>query len=153
MESCRSNLLSQGYVDPQSLQKATDLLKQNESAFTFFCMHYPLLNRRGELYGPQTRAIKNAESVLDWLKEQQGMQAYLHGHEHHGYQTTLQLKDGSMPSINPGSSGYAHDPVKDRRAHLALYNIEGSEMTSIERYRYNDGQFEAEPGGAFATKR
>ena len=32
------------------------------------CMHYPLLNRRGGTYGPATRALSNAEEVLEWLK-------------------------------------------------------------------------------------
>ena len=153
VESCRSSLLSQGYVAPESLRKATQLLQQNNRPFTFFCMHYPLLDRRGNLYGPKTRAIKNAPEVLDWLKHQTGMHIYLHGHEHHGYRTELQLKDTTIPSINPGSSGYAHDPVKDRRAHMALYNIDGSSISSIERFRYNEGSFEDEPNGPFSTGR
>lgn len=153
VESCQSNLLSQGFVQPESLEKATKLLAENSAQFTFFCMHYPLLDRRGNLYGPKTRAIANAEDVIDWLQNQSGMNAYLHGHEHHGYQTVLQLKDTTIPSINPGSSGYAHDTKKDRRAHLTRYSITGSSLHTIERFRYNDGHFEAEPGGAFQSKR
>jgi len=116
-------------------------------------MHYPLLNRRAELYGPKTRAIKNAGTVLDWLKEQDRLHVFLHGHEHHGYQTQLQTKNGSIPSIDPGSSGYAFDPEKDRRAHVALYTIEGSNISSIERRRFVDGRFEVEENGAFSSKR
>lgn len=153
VESCRANLLSQGYVAPTSLQKATQLLKEQTADFVFFCMHYPLLGRRGETYGPSTRAIKNATTVLDWLKETDGIHAFLHGHEHHGYQTKLTIKTGTIPSINPGAGGYAMDTKRDRRAHVALYTVKGSSLENIERRRFVDGQFEEEPNGAFATKR
>lgn len=153
VESCRANLLSQGYVAPESLKKATQLLEKQSADFVFFCMHYPILGRRGEVYGPSTRAIKNASIVLNWLKETEGIHAYLHGHEHHGYRVELEIKTGKIPSINPGAGGYAVDPQRDRRAHVALYTVEGSSITHIERRRFMKGQFEEEPEGAFATGR
>jgi predicted phosphodiesterase len=153
VESCHSNLLSQGYVNPDSLKKASELLNNNTTMFTFFCMHYPLLDRNGDLYGPKTRAIKNAPLVLKWLQNQSGLNAFLHGHEHHGYKTTLQLKDTTIPSINPGSSGYAQDTKRDRTAHLARYTIKDQEISNLERFRFNNSDFEPEPGGAFQSKR
>jgi 3',5'-cyclic AMP phosphodiesterase CpdA len=153
VESCRANLLSQGFVAPSSLEKATQLLENQTAEFVFFCMHYPILGRKGEVYGPTTRAIKNIPDVLAWLKKTEGVHAFLHGHEHHGYQTELELRTGKIPSINPGSGGYAVDVKKDRRAHVALYTVEGSSISHIERRRFLDGIFVEEPNGAFATGR
>ena len=153
VESCRANLLSQGFVAPASLEKATQLLGKQTAEFVFFCMHYPILDRRGEVYGPSTRAIKNVSDVLAWLKKTEGLHAFLHGHEHHGYQTELELQTGTCPSINPGSGGYAVDAQKDRRAHVALYTVEGSSISHIERRAFHNGAFEEELGGAFATGR
>ena len=153
VESCRANLLSQGYVAPESLTKASQLLKDQTAEFVFFCMHYPILGRRGEPYGPNTRAIKNADQVRSWLKETSGIHVFLHGHEHHGYRTELEIKNGKIPSINPGAGGYALDSQRDRRAHVALYSITASSISHIERRRFVDGIFEEEPNGAFSTGR
>ena len=73
--------------------------------------------------------------------------------EHHGYQVNLEIKTGKIPSINPGAGGYAVDSERDRRAHVALYTIEKDSISHIERRRFVKGQFEEEPGGAFATGR
>lgn len=154
VESCRPTLLSNGYVDPTRLQKASTLLAKSKSSFIFMCMHYPLLNRRGETYGPATRAISNAQEVLDWMKGETKISAYLHGHEHHGYQTTLTIKNGTIPSINPGVSGYNIDLKKQRFPHVACYTVEGAQLKDIERWQLKDLNegYKAEPSPAFSSK-
>ncbi len=154
VESCRPTLLSNGYVDPTRLQKASTLLAESKSSFIFMCMHYPLLNRRGELYGPSTRAISNAQEVLDWMKGETKISAYLHGHEHHGYQTTLPIKNGTIPSINPGVSGYNIDLKKQRFPHVACYTVDDGHLTDIERWQLKDLNegYKAEPSPAFSSK-
>lgn len=138
IESCRPTLLSSGYVDPARLKKASELLKNSHASFIFFCMHYPLLNRRGEPYGPATRALSNGAEVLEWLKGETKISAYLHGHEHHGYQTEIQIKNGTIPSINPGVSGYNIDLNSKRFPHVACYTVEDGSLTDIERWQLMD---------------
>ena len=138
IESCRPTLLSSGYVNPARLKKASELLKNSHASFIFFCMHYPLLNRRGEPYGPATRALSNGAEVLEWLKGETKISAYLHGHEHHGYQTEIQIKNGTIPSINPGVSGYNIDLKSKRFPHVACYTVEDGSLTDIERWQLMD---------------
>jgi 3',5'-cyclic AMP phosphodiesterase CpdA len=154
VESCRPTLLSNGYVRPESLKKASQLLESATAPFIFFCMHYPLLNRRGELYGPSTRNIANTQEVLNWLKEQRKLSAFLHGHEHHGYTTPLQTASGEIPSINPGVSGYAIDVKQQRFPHVACYEVVDGALTNIQRYSLQDMNtgYQAEPGEAFSTR-
>jgi len=154
VESCRPTLLSSGYVDPKRLTQASELLNESTASFHFMCMHYPLLNRRGGTYGPSTRALSNAAEVLEWLKSEDKLSAYLHGHEHHGYMVDLETKDGVIPSINPGVSGYNIDLKKKRFPHVACYTVNGSALEKIERWQLmdiNDG-YQLEEGEAFSTR-
>ncbi len=153
IESCRPTLLSSGYVQPSSLLKATELLKQANASFIFFCMHYPLLNRHGEPYGPSTRALSNASDVMKWLSQQTKLSAYLHGHEHHGYSVDLPTHSSPIPSINPGVSGYTIDTKKQRYPHVALYEVLNGALNNIERYslqELNRG-YVLEPAPAFSS--
>lgn len=154
IESCRPTLLSSGYVEPSRLQKASKLLQNTEASFIFFCMHYPLLNRRGELYGPATRALSNGTEVLEWLKGETKISAYLHGHEHHGYQTEITIKNGTIPSINPGVSGYNIDLKKKRFPHVACYTVEDGALTDIERWQLMglDVEYTLEQRPAFSSR-
>ena len=152
VESCQPSLLSQGFVDPENLKKANELLTHKYEPFIFFCMHYPLLNRHGEPYGPQTRAIKNAPIVLDWLKTQSKIHAYLHGHEHHGYRTEISIQDATIPSLNPGVSGYAIDAKRQRFPHVGLYTVHQGRLVNVERFCLKGEVFEKEPHPAFSSK-
>ena len=154
VESCRPTLLSSGYVEPKRLTKASELLKKSTAKFHFMCMHYPLLNRRGGTYGPATRALSNADEVLEWLQGEDKLSAYLHGHEHHGYMVDLQTKSGPVPSINPGVSGYNIDLKKRRFPHVACYTVNGPSLEKIERWQLmdmNDG-YQLEKGEAFSSR-
>ena len=61
--------------------------------------------------------------------------------------------NGPVEILNPGSSGYAHLPEKDRTAHLCFYTVEDGQLSQVERLTYDGTAFVPEPGGAFATGR
>ncbi len=149
IETCRSSLLSSGYCPPAQLRSAAGLLRTARDCFVFLCQHYPLRDRRGDAYGPSTRALANAAQVEAWIREVGGIGAILHGHEHHGFQAAL----NGIPILNPGASGYAFLPDHDRTAHLNIYEVDGDGIHSIERLRYDGTRFAPEPGGAYATGR
>jgi 3',5'-cyclic AMP phosphodiesterase CpdA len=151
LETCRPHLLSSGHTPPDQLEQATALLTENDAPFTFLAMHYPLRDRRGAPYGPFTRALSNAAEVEAWLARTSGVQAVLHGHEHHGYRTELPTADGPVPSLNPGSSGYAHQPERGRRAHINVYDIDGDRLVDVTRLAYTPEGFRPEPGGAYTS--
>jgi 3',5'-cyclic AMP phosphodiesterase CpdA len=153
LETCRAHPLSSGYTPPDQLPLLGKLLDNAGEAFTFLCIHYPLRGRRGEPYGPSTRALANAAQVEAFLAQQRNIGAILHGHEHHGFRTELATGDGPVPVLDPGASGYAHLPDVDRRAHLNIYTVQDRRLQEVRRLRYADGRFEEEPGGAYATGR
>ena len=140
IETCRVDWLSRGWVDPEKLKQAQKLLEESDASFTIMCIHYPILNRRGEPYGPAQRAIRNANIFQEWLKNAP-IDMILHGHEHHGYQVDVQTAKGMIPSINPGSSGYARDEQRDRRAHFAMYTIEQNQLHTVERFAEREEGF------------
>lgn len=152
IESCQPSLLSQGYVEPSYLEKASMLLDNATASFVFLCMHYPLLGRRGEKYGPSTRALRNADMVLEWLSKQSKIHAYLHGHEHHGYQTSIPTAIGNIPSINPGVSGYKPDNNQQRYPHFCVYTVENGKLLDIDRYRFRDDEYQLEDKPSFSSK-
>ena len=80
--------------------------------------------------------------------------AILHGHEHHGYETALTDGSRSIRILNPGASGYAWTPELDRTAHFNVYTLKEGGL-EVDRYRYDGdkGAFLPEPGGAYATGR
>ena len=153
LETCRAHPLSSGYTPPAQLDRARALLDEAGDRFVFLCLHYPLRGRRGEPYGPATRALANAAAVEGMLARTAGVDAVLHGHEHHGFRTTVPTLDGEVPILNPGASGYAHLPDMDRTAHLNVYTVDDGALTEVRRLRYQAGRFEEEPGGAYATGR
>ncbi len=153
LETCRAHPLSSGVTPPEQLPRASALLEQARDSFTFLCIHYPLRDRRGEPYGPSTRALSNADEVEAWLASTDGVQAVLHGHEHHGFRTEISTAGGRIPILDPGASGYNYLPDKDRTAHLNVYEVDGSGLHGVRRLRYDGSAFIEEPGGAYATGR
>ena len=150
IETCRVDWLSRGWVDPTVLPKAMKLLQNATPKFRFLCIHYPILNRRGEPYGPSQRAIRNGDLLQKWLQDAP-IDMILHGHEHHGYTVPIQTAKGLVPSSNPGSSGYQLDEKRKRRAHFNIYTLHDNNI-STERFAYHKGLFEPELGGAYQTK-
>jgi len=153
LETCRCHPLSSGWTPTEQLDAAKELLHSSEAEYTFLCIHYPLLDRNGMPYGPATRALANAESVREFIRTTPGIDAIVHGHEHHGFRTQIDGPNGPVEILNPGSSGYAHLPEKNRTAHLCFYTVEGGELRAIERLTYDGDSFAPEPGGPFATGR
>lgn len=153
LETCRCHPLSSGFTPEEQLQVAADLLASNDASYTFLCIHYPLLGRRGEPYGPATRALSNGDLVRQFVNETPGIDAIVHGHEHHGFRVQIPGPNHPVEILNPGATGYAHLPNQDRTSHLCFYTIEGGQLTAIERLRFDGEAFQPEPGGAFSTGR
>lgn len=153
LETCRCHPLSSGYTPEEQLDVARELLAQNDAAYTFLCIHYPLVGRRGEAYGPATRALSNADTVREWVASTPGINAIVHGHEHHGFHVQIAGPTHTIDVLDPGASGYAHLPEQDRTAHVCFYRIEKGQLVSIERMRFDGTNFKPEPGGPFSTGR
>jgi len=153
METCRPHPLSAGYTPPAQFAAATDTLADLRDKFVFLCIHYPLLSRHGAPYGPSTRALANGEEFRDFLADTRGIHAVLHGHEHHGFRVDIPTADGPIPILNPGSTGYARIPERDRTAHLNIYEVEDGKLTDVRRLTFDGTSFQPEQGGAYATGR
>jgi len=153
LETCRCHPLSSGVTPTEQLDKAAELLANSRSAFTFLCIHYPLVGRRGEPYGPATRALSNGDRVRDWVAKTPGINAIVHGHEHHGFRTEISGPNGPVTVLNPGASGYAFLPQQDRTSHLCEYTVENGQLMDVHRLRFDGERFNPEPGGAWATGR
>ena len=153
LETCRCHPLSSGYTPDAQLPEAANILDTIDGKFTFLCIHYPLLGRDGQPYGPATRSLSNGDTVRQFVNTTPGISAIVHGHEHHGFQTTIAGPNGPIPILNPGATGYAHLPDQDRTSHLCFYTIEDGQLSKVERLRFDGERFEPEPGGAFSTGR
>lgn len=156
LETSRASLLSSGWTPPEQIARAREILAAlpaRGGPFVFLALHYPLRGRRGEPYGPWTRALSNASEVEALLAETDRVDAVLHGHEHHGFRTTIQTAAGPIPILNPGASGYALLPELGRTAHLNVYEVDRSGIQDIRRLRWDGVVFADEPGGPYATGR
>lgn len=154
VETCRAHPLSSGFTEPSQLVAASALLREAGPGFVFLALHYPLRDRRGGPYGPWTRSLSNARAVEAWITSEPRIGAILHGHEHHGFTTLLDCGEGrQVPIYDPGASGYAPDPVRDRTAHLNIYEVDARGIHGLRRLRFADGAFTPEPGGPYATGR
>jgi 3',5'-cyclic AMP phosphodiesterase CpdA len=153
LETCRLDTLSRGITTPEQLAQAEALLEEAGDRFVFLCQHYPLRGRRGEPYGPATRALRNADLVEGLLARTDRIGAILHGHEHHGFRVDIPTAGGPRPILNPGAAGYAWLPEQDRTAHLNIYEVSREGLHDVRRLRYDGSGFVEEPGGAYATGR
>ncbi len=153
LETCRCHPLSSGWTPEEQVESLHQVLTETEAQFTFLCIHYPLLDRKGEPYGPATRALANGEQVRQAIQTVPGIDAILHGHEHHGFRTQLNGLTGPIEILNPGASGYAYLPHQNRTSHLCVYTVEGTRLANVERFTFDGTQFVPETGGAFATGR
>jgi len=156
VDVCRHRpILSTGEIDAPQLQRLDTLLCNPElkGQFVFLMVHYPLRDRHGQPYGPDTRNIKNAaalEAVL--AKHSDKIGAVLHGHEHHGFRTRMPVADGpDIEILNPGAGGYAHLPDKKRTAHFCIYTVQERGIAQVERFAFDGSDFVPETGGAFAS--
>ncbi len=141
------SLLSKGECSAAQLERLDAVLGEGEGP-AILLLHYPLRNRRGEPYGPWTRNLDQAGAIEAVMAKHPRVVAALHGHEHHGYRTTL---PGGAMSYDPGASGYAYLPDKRRTAHWNLYEVGPAGIDTVHRYAYDGARFTDEPGGAYAT--
>lgn len=111
-------------------------------------LHYPLVDRRGDVYDGSHHGLLNARQVIALLERSpRKPDLILHGHEHHGFRQEV----AGVPIFNCGSSGYAHMPDKRRAAAMCVYHL-GPQL-EVERFLHDGTSFRPEPGGAFATGR
>ncbi len=146
-----SGVLPQGQL--QALEAALrrpDLAERT----VVLAIHYPLFDRMGRLYDNWEHGLQNVNDLVAILSAApRRPDLILHGHEHRGYRSELQLADGvRIPVFNSGSSGYAN-PAKDRGAAVNLYRVEVGKPVEVERYLHGPDGFAPEPGGAYATGR
>ena len=146
VDSARPHWLSRGRVGPTALERLDTLLaRDGEPAVVM--VHYPLRGRSGAPYGPATRNLEDATALEAVLARHPRVVAILHGHEHHGYRTTV----GGVPSYDPGASGYAWMPARRRTAHFNLYDVDETGIVGVERQAWDGTRFAPETGGAYAT--
>jgi len=123
-----------------------------EGRCVFVMLHYPLRDRHGAPYGPRTRNLRGARELeLALAPHARRISAVLHGHEHHGYRTSLEVGGHQLPSLNPGAGGYAHLPGHGRTAHFCVYQIDAGKLQEVERYAFDGQQFLLEAGGPWAS--
>lgn len=143
---------SQGHASNDQLERFSRLLSEGDGPCVVM-LHYPLRGRDGAPYRPFTRNLANAARIESVLASSPRVLAVLHGHEHHGYRTTIPLGTRTIPSFDPGASGYAFLPTLGRTAHFNVYEIDAAGAIEVERHRYDGRRFELEPGGAYASGR
>ena len=153
METCRLHPLSSGWTPPNQFDEASAKLLDLKNKFVFLCIHYPLLGRRGEPYGPSTRALSNGADFREFLAQTHGVNAVLHGHEHHGFTVDIDTADGPVPILNPGATGYARIPDQDRTAHMNIYQVNDGALTDLRRLTFDGQAFRPEQGGPYSTGR
>lgn len=147
----RPDVLSRGFVPRDQVQRLRALLDAaHEPAVVM--IHYPLRGRHGLRYGPTSRALENAAELEDVLLSHARVVAVLHGHEHHGFHTTLP-RDGGEPLhiLDPGASGYAWLPEKGRTAHFNVYDVGERGRLLVDRFAFDGTRFAPEVGGAYAS--
>lgn len=117
------------------------------------CVHYPVVDRHGEVYDNGHHGLINANALIEVLENApKRPDMILHGHEHHGFRASVTLSDTAVPTFDCGSSGYAFMPKKKRAGAMCLYTL-SAEGIGVERFLYDGEGFSAEPGGAYATGR
>lgn len=123
--------------------------------FRVLALHYPLLDRRGEVYDNPQHGLLNARALIALLRSvPHPPHLILHGHEHHGFHVELPLgEDRKADIVDCGSSGYLFMPEKRRAAAMAVYETGPGGAFRIERYLHDGQRFVPEEGGAFATGR
>jgi 3',5'-cyclic AMP phosphodiesterase CpdA len=158
VQVCRPDVLSSGKISTDDLERLDQILSEEkaEGRTAIVAAHYPIRGRDGKPHGPRSRAIVNKEALEAVLsKYSASITAFVHGHEHHGYQTLIPGQDGcDIPSFDPGSSGYAWMPEKRRTAHFNIYEV-SPESIEVKRFTFkgDERSFIPEDGGAYASGR
>lgn len=130
-----------------------------DDQFLALALHYPILDRAGEVYNGWKHGLVNAADLIAVLERtNRRPDLIVHGHIHHGFHVVLPLEKGPVPIYNCGSSGYAWLPKQRRAAAMNLYTVSPTNSASerlegVERFVFDGKEFHSEPGGAYATGR
>lgn len=116
-------------------------------------LHHPLRDRAGAPFPHATRRLRDATEVERIMARRGGVAMVLHGHEHHGFRTTLPSPAGPIPIFNPGAGGRTESPARGQTAHLNLYEVTAAGLLGMERWALDGGRFVPEPGGPYASGR
>jgi len=152
----RPVFLSSGKVPEAQLEALAAALAAPDLADrpVVLALHYPVLDRRGDVYDNVRHGLTNARDLIEVLRKSKKRPiAVVHGHEHHGFRVDLALDEAKVPIFDPGSGGYAYMPERRRAACMNLYEIDGRGALRVERYMYSADGFLPEAGGAYATGR
>jgi len=144
-----------GEIPDEQLSALADALESSDldGKFVLLALHYPVLDRHGEVYDDAHHGLLNARALIDLLGAARTKpHLVIHGHEHHGFRAELTLGEHRLPCIDCGSSGYKHMPDKQRAAAFNLYEISGQRF-EVERYLHDGARFVAEAPTAFASGR
>lgn len=150
IDVCHPDWLSRGWLGAEGIA-ALDAELASGSGPALVALHYPLRGRKGDPYGPGTRACVDAREIEAVLLRHERVRLVVHGHEHHGFRTELSGGGRSIPIVDPGASGYAYLPARGRTAHFCVYELDDDGLRGVERFRFDGEAFVPEPGGAFAT--
>jgi 3',5'-cyclic AMP phosphodiesterase CpdA len=151
----RPHLLASGELPSAQLDALDAALRGvADDRRLLLALHYPVVDRRGAPYDGLEHGLRNARALLDVLRAcPRKPEAILHGHVHHGYRSEVDLGGVTVPTLNPGSGGYAWLPESNRAAAFSVYTLEPGAPIQVDRLRYDGARFSPEPGGAYATGR
>jgi 3',5'-cyclic AMP phosphodiesterase CpdA len=151
----RPHLTASGVLpDAQLRALPAALAEVPPEQFLVLALHYPVLDRRGEVYDGGWHGLRNARALISLLEASpRRPDLIVHGHLHHGFRATLSLGGGAVPILNPGAGGYAWLPEQDRAACFNVYEVRAGELASVQRHRFGPDGFAPEHGGAYASGR
>jgi 3',5'-cyclic AMP phosphodiesterase CpdA len=152
VDVCHPDWLSRGWLGAAGLEALEAALAGGDRP-ALVALHYPLRNRRGERYGPATRACIDAEAIEAACVRHARVRFVCHGHEHHGFRTVAPRAGDDLPILDPGAGGYAFLPERGRTAHFAVYTLDATGLVDVARHAFDGASFVPEAGGAFASGR
>ncbi|MFH1467250.1 MAG: metallophosphoesterase [Pseudomonadota bacterium] len=148
-------LLATGVVPAAQLSALEAMLgsQELEGRAVVVLLHHPLRDRDGAPYRDGARKLLNAAELERVLAARSGLTMILHGHEHHGFATTMPAPAGPIPIFDPGAGGRTEAPGHAQTAHFNLYEVSRAGLLGVERWALRGGRFAPEPGGPYATGR
>lgn len=145
LDASRPSVASAGKVPKDQLRQLGALLGDGtlRDRFIVLGLHYPLMDRDGRPNTNPFDGLLNADAVIEVLaRAPLRPHLILHGHVHEPCNTALRLPDGaSIPSINCGASGQAHQPQRGRTAAMAVYEVQGTHLHAMRRYLFDGERF------------
>lgn len=145
LNPCRPHWSASGFVPDGQLNELVEQLNDPtlRERFVILAMHYPIVDKRGQSYNNAFHGLRNAEALhAALLRASHSPDLIIHGHKHQGYASSIDVNGKKVPTLNPGSSGYAFDPEISRHASFGWYQIFPDSEFSSERWVHNGSVFE-----------